>query len=271
MRVGDEFFLEELEPRSGDDAAMAEREQQQDRMMTATAQAEVDQDRMDDFLIRFNRVESLLTTNQAALVADLGDLRCFAGQQFSQVNKGMQKLSFQAPRAMWNHMSKQQQHRVMIQSQLQRDLQGRVELRQQQANEPQGGEENQNPQVIDIASSPNPPARKQRRRQVPLSHGADLHKNPKNLWDLWTEWTTGMDGLKPASQFTAEERGAVKSKHCRRKPFWDVVREWVASGKNYTQAINAIYGVCGHTTAVGVILKSIAEDRKNGGHPSLNV
>ena len=35
-----------------------------------------------------------------------------------------------------------------------------------------------------------------------------LYKNPKDLHTLWKEWEFGLNGVKPAKDFTYHERGA---------------------------------------------------------------
>jgi hypothetical protein len=40
---------------------------------------------------------------------------------------------------------------------------------------------------------------------------AVLSLNPRLLYLIWEEWTTGLNGNKPASQFTREERGKTSA------------------------------------------------------------
>jgi hypothetical protein len=44
---------------------------------------------------------------------------------------------------------------------------------------------------------------------------AILSPNPRSLYLIWEEWTTGLNGNKPASQFTREENWKNKCKFCR--------------------------------------------------------
>lgn len=46
---------------------------------------------------------------------------------------------------------------------------------------------------------------------------------PKDLLSLWYEFLHGLDGNKPAKDFTPRERGRRKTVYCHRKCFWDVM------------------------------------------------
>jgi Transcriptional activator of glycolytic enzymes len=52
---------------------------------------------------------------------------------------------------------------------------------------------------------------------------AVLAATPRTLHHIWEEWTSGLNGNKPASQFTREERGKDKHKFHRRKILWDAI------------------------------------------------
>ena len=52
---------------------------------------------------------------------------------------------------------------------------------------------------------------------------AKLYKSPKSLHDLWHEFQFGLNGSKPAREFTLQERGKNKSLYCQRKVFWDTI------------------------------------------------
>ena len=38
--------------------------------------------------------------------------------------------------------------------------------------------------------------------------GVKLRKNPNDLFTVWKEWEFGMNGTKPAKDFTSHKRGA---------------------------------------------------------------
>ncbi|OWZ03196.1 hypothetical protein PHMEG_00025112 [Phytophthora megakarya] len=106
----------------------------------------------------------------------------------------------------------------------------------------------------------------QRRSSTPR-----LSKRPKDLFELWHEYQFGLAGLKAAKEFSRSERGANKFAYSRRKPFWDVIASLVRSGYTSDTAIDKVYAVYGRNLSVSSILKSLREDRKRGGHPSLRV
>ena len=44
-------------------------------------------------------------------------------------------------------------------------------------------------------------------RMEEMRNGVKLSKNPKDLYTVWTEWEFGLNGMKPARDFTIHERG----------------------------------------------------------------
>ena len=100
---------------------------------------------------------------------------------------------------------------------------------------------------------------------------AKLYRSPKTLFDLWHEYQFGLNGCKPAKDFTLEERGKVKSVYCRRKVFWDVVASLVNAGHTSEVAIDKVYACYSRGKSVTTILLNMVQDRKNGGHPNLRV
>ena len=100
---------------------------------------------------------------------------------------------------------------------------------------------------------------------------AKLYKSPKTLFDVWQEYQFGINGEKPAKDFTHEERGKNKCIYCRRKVFWDVVSNLVRAGHTSDVAIDRVYQVYGRSTSVTRILVQMVRQRKDGGHPSLRV
>ena len=98
---------------------------------------------------------------------------------------------------------------------------------------------------------------------------AKLIKCPRTLYDLWKEYISGFAGHKPAKDFTWSERGAVRSVYSKRNHVWQQVAKMVRSGYTADRAIDKIYSVYGHSTAVTKIIKMLAKDNANGGHPNL--
>ena len=109
------------------------------------------------------------------------------------------------------------------------------------------------------------------RNPVRISRNAQLSKCPKSLHDLWKEYVFGFSGNKPAKDFTAKERGAVKHVYSKRNVFWTTVSELIRAGWTADRAIEKIYHVYGGRTSVTNILKILAKDKRAGGHPELRV
>lgn len=99
-----------------------------------------------------------------------------------------------------------------------------------------------------------------------------LSNRPATLEELWDEWAVGLHGNKAAKDFTNVERGADKFRYCRRKVFWDCVRENYRIGrKNPEDTITIIRQCYGAGLSVTEILKGMQKDKKNGGHVNLRI
>ena len=59
--------------------------------------------------------------------------------------------------------------------------------------------------------------------------------------------------------------------YCRRKVFWDIIRNLVNAGFTSDAAIDNVYNVYDRGTSVTAILVMIVTDRKTGGNPNLRV
>ena len=99
-------------------------------------------------------------------------------------------------------------------------------------------------------------------------HAAGLHatlsRKPGNLYVLWQEWYFGIDGRKPAKDFSLRERGGKhKVIYCNRKKFWLLVEHLILSGCSADDACKKIYDAYGHLTSVTKILQQIAKDKGN--------
>ncbi len=100
---------------------------------------------------------------------------------------------------------------------------------------------------------------------------ATLSKGPENLSILWNEYQNGLDGAKPAKDFTASERGGRnKANYCRRKPFWKCMNRLVSAGNDPAESIRRIHEVYGWLSVTN-ILKAMRPDEKEGqnGHHRL--
>ena len=91
--------------------------------------------------------------------------------------------------------------------------------------------------------------------------GVKLMKNPKDLFTVWKEWEFGMNGMKPAKDFTSHERGANKFTYCRRKVFWDAVNRLIARGHTSDTAVDRIHEAYGRGKSICEILRLMAQDR----------
>ena len=95
---------------------------------------------------------------------------------------------------------------------------------------------------------------------------------PRDLYQLWNEYTTGLNNNKPASQFTAMERGRFKHKYTRRKVFWDWLKTMINAGHTVNISIDRLYQVYGRDKSVTRILNSLRRDRnENNLHVALRV
>ena len=97
---------------------------------------------------------------------------------------------------------------------------------------------------------------------------ARLSPCPRTLLALWHEYVHGLNGNKPAKDFTARERGLFKCKYSRRKTFWTVVAKFVRAGYTDLAAIDKIKQAYGVRLSVTAIINSLQRDRNNP-HPNL--
>lgn len=119
------------------------------------------------------------------------------------------------------------------------------------------------------------PARLERTGQYIVGHAreerpATLMKCPRTLAILWDEYWSGINGSKPARDFTARERGAVKFRYCRRKIVWDCIQRMLNNGAHLKDAIERIHSVYGNV-CVTTIINRMSQDERNGGHHRLRV
>ena len=104
---------------------------------------------------------------------------------------------------------------------------------------------------------------------------AALSKKPRSLYQLWTEWQQGIDGNKPAKDFTKAERNSKnnKQKFYRRLNVWALQAKLLRQGHSILSANDHIHTVTGGKTVTAVIDKIISYKREykdqGGCHPSL--
>lgn len=131
---------------------------------------------------------------------------------------------------------------------------------------------NQQPVVQPATRTTGNPRRSQQQIQC-QDLPALLSKNPKSLLDLWKEYKQGINGRKPAEQFTTHERnsrlGGIKQKYYRRRVVWDCMERLVQRGFSPPAAANKILDVYGRDQSVTQIINLMIRDKQTGGHPNL--
>lgn len=163
---------------------------------------------------------------------------------------------------------------LALHSQLMQVRRGQDELRQeikeiQQQQQRQLATMNSNIRRIAMnpaARFPHQQAGNQTVNQQPAPVGnlnASLSPTPRCLWSLWTEYVVGIGGRKPASQFTAVERGRVKNKYYRRKVVWDTISRLMRAGLTSDTAIDRIYAAYGLDQSVTEIINRMLHDRRH--------
>jgi hypothetical protein len=84
----------------------------------------------------------------------------------------------------------------------------------------------------------------------------------KTLDILWQEYVSGINGYKPASQFTSAERGKVKSTFSRRKVFWSSMIKLLSYGIDATVLIERLESIYGNDrSSVTMILSNMQKDK----------
>jgi hypothetical protein len=99
-----------------------------------------------------------------------------------------------------------------------------------------------------------------------------LSPNPRSLRELWLEYKFGIDGRKPAEQFTTREKNAsnrMKQMYYRRNAFWQCMAKLIRGGATVEMATMRIRQCYGQHVSVTQIINKMIADRKNGGHPNL--
>ena len=111
---------------------------------------------------------------------------------------------------------------------------------------------------------------------VPLQEvtPATLSNNPRSLHLLWQEYKFGINGRKPAEQFTLEERNmpATKQKYYRRNLVWQTMARLVRGGLTAEIAIGRLHSVYGYDSSTSKIMTTMVRDKRRypgGMHPNL--
>jgi hypothetical protein len=93
-----------------------------------------------------------------------------------------------------------------------------------------------------------------------------LRPNPaRSLRELWLEYKFGIDGRKPAEQFTTRE----KNTSSRLKQMYYRMGRLIRGGETVDTATMKIRQCYGQQLSVTATINKMIADRKNGGHPNL--
>jgi hypothetical protein len=106
---------------------------------------------------------------------------------------------------------------------------------------------------------------------------AVLSSNPKSLHGLWVEYRAGLNGRKPAMNFTKSERNKdrkTSQKYSRRNHIWKCIQRLCNNGMSSDVAIDRIRQTYGYNTSPSKIIDCMIEDKKRyntegGIHPNL--
>ena len=94
-----------------------------------------------------------------------------------------------------------------------------------------------------------------------------LSPAPPNLYVLWDEWIVGINGRKPASQFTPTKRSKVKCTFSRRKVFWERVALLTNARDSAQRAIDKIRDTLGQHLTVKQTLQALAKHKREDTMP----
>lgn len=106
---------------------------------------------------------------------------------------------------------------------------------------------------------------------------AKLSVCPTSMHALWMEYRVGLNGNKPAMQFSQRERNkdqSTRQKYSRRKVVWDCIEHLCNKGHSYENAIEKIRQVYGYEARPTKIIDDLRKDRikyqlEGGIHPNL--
>jgi hypothetical protein len=114
-------------------------------------------------------------------------------------------------------------------------------------------------------NNPNPDA-----LLVEVVQPARLVRKPTSVLQLWQEYKVGLNGNKPAQQFTMSERNSsrdLKQIWHRRNKVWALIERMIQRGFSAEIAIHRIEQVYGSNITITALVKKIQEDK--GDHPNL--
>ena len=184
-------------------------------------------------LIRLDRMEQLILTNHMDVKSEIADWRRRNDQKFRTINNNIRCFAG--------------------------TIEGGFMQQHQQVNNGQ--------RLWRMNDSTDPAA-----DEVGVDEMATLSQNPRSLKELWLEYKYGLDGRKPAKDFTTKERNQdskMKQKYYRRNIFWTCLAKMIRQGSTVDLAIEKVRECYGFRCSVTKILGKMIADRKTGGHPNL--
>ena len=79
---------------------------------------------------------------------------------------------------------------------------------------------------------------------------AKLAPHPRTLLLLWHEYLFGLEGNKPARNFTSTERGRERFKYSQRNSFWTVMSQLINVGFTELSEIDKVHQAYGNDLSV---------------------
>mmetsp|Transcript_38375 Transcript_38375/g.80445 ORF Transcript_38375/g.80445 Transcript_38375/m.80445 type:complete len:617 (+) Transcript_38375:105-1955(+) len=98
-----------------------------------------------------------------------------------------------------------------------------------------------------------------------VANSATLSNNPRTLMDLWEEFKYGIDGRKPAQQFTKSEKNAssgIRQLYWRRNHVWSIMDGLVGSGLTPEEACEEIREVYFEMSNTKIISAMVADKKR---------
>jgi hypothetical protein len=214
---------------------------------------------MNAILIQQQQLQTQLNAISEQVNNSIGAVRCDIEKKMQVVNRNLKKLMVQPARKIFrndnNNYNNNNNENNNNNSNNNYNNENNFNNENNNAMENEGDDDNNN----------NCAGQEGGRVAVPAFLGS-----PKTLHELWLEYWVGTAGNKPAKDFTARERGAVKFRYSKRKVFWDVVAAHVRAGYDAHAAIERIQSAYGHSLSVTNVLKAMTRDRQKG-HPNLQI
>jgi len=139
-------------------------------------------------------------------------------------------------------------HRMDLPYRARRNAQNTQQNNQQQNNQQQNNQQQNN----------QPHLNHQQQAEI---REAILSRGPRTLWNLWLEYEEGLDNHKPAKNFTASERGQVKSVYSHRNHFWRAMEKIISRGHSALAAIEMLQTAYGEQLSVSNMCRACKNDK----------